>query len=121
MTYPSNALLLCRYILDQKLDFSWVRRLGCMSESYDDYHDQPCEPGQLGRVVITDYINCCTPFIRYDISYLAEPARCDCGKIDLPALTNIVGNVRGTLKHRDGRIVMFTDLAVPFRDSLDIQ
>jgi phenylacetate-CoA ligase len=77
----------------------------------------PCELGELGRIVITDYFNRSSPFIRYEIGDLAAPAECDCTVTKLPAMQKIIGKVRGTLLRRDGRRIMFTDFSVVFRDS----
>lgn len=166
-TYPSNAEALSRAVIEQDIDFGYIRRFGVYAESFDrrqealirrafpnamiwstyssmefgmiaarcphepEYHhimahklgveilndnDQPCAPGETGRLVITDYFNKRSPLIRYDIGDLAAPAECPCGKIQLPGLTHIAGKVRGLLKHRDGRRVLFADLSVALRD-----
>jgi phenylacetate-CoA ligase len=77
----------------------------------------PCELGEVGRIVITDYFNRFSPFIRYEIGDLAAPAECNCTLSKLPAMQNIIGKVRGTLLRRDGQRVMFTDFSTVFRDS----
>jgi phenylacetate-CoA ligase len=55
---------------------------------------QPCQPGQVGRVVVTDLHNFATPLIRYDLRDRAElgPA-CVCGR-GLPTLARIWGRER---------------------------
>jgi phenylacetate-CoA ligase len=167
ITYPSNAVLLAQAILDRGLDFSFIQRVGMLSEAIDpgqtaliqrafpkarqwssyssmelgliafqcpyhpEYHHaatrklgieilddagRDCEPGQLGRLVITDYFNTEMPLIRYEIGDLAAFATCPCGKIGLPALQQILGKVRGCLLHRDGRRIPFIDLSVALRD-----
>lgn len=167
ITYPSNAVLLAQAILEAKLDFSFIRRLGLMAETIDpgqitlirrafpeariwsnyssmefglisfqcpyepqfhhaaagklgieilDERDLACEPGQVGRVVITDYHNYESPLIRYEIGDLAAFGTCPCGKIGLPALQQILGKVLGCLLHRDGRRIPFIDLANALRD-----
>ena len=75
-----------------------------------------CPPGRIGRIVLTDYYNTAMPFIRYEIGDLAAFGHCPCGKIPLPALRDILGKVRGCLRHRDGRLVPFIDLSVALRD-----
>ena len=68
-----------------------------------DEHDEPCLPGQVGRVVITDLHNFATPLIRYDIGDYAEAgAACPCGR-GLPTLNRIVGRERNMLLLPDGR------------------
>ena len=63
-----------------------------------DEQGRPCEPGKLGRVVITALHNFATPLIRYDIGDYAEAGeRCDCGR-GLPVIRRIVGRVRNMLR-----------------------
>lgn len=81
-----------------------------------DEANQPCADGEIGRLVITDYMNRQSSLIRYEIGDLAAREQCPCGKIKLPSLGKIIGKIRGVLKHRDGRYVMFTDLSVALRD-----
>ena len=67
-----------------------------------DEQGRPCEPGKLGRVVITALHNFATPLIRYDIGDYAEAGeRCDCGR-GLPVIRRIVGRVRNMLRLPDG-------------------
>lgn len=59
---------------------------------------RPCEPGELGRVVITPLHNFATPLIRYEIGDYAEAgAPCDCGR-GLPVIRRILGRVRNMLR-----------------------
>jgi phenylacetate-CoA ligase len=53
-----------------------------------------CQPGQVGRVVVTDLHNFAMPLLRYDIGDRAEvgPA-CSCGR-GLPTLTRVLGRQR---------------------------
>ena len=63
---------------------------------------KPCEPGQVGRVVLTDLHNLATPFIRYEIGDLAEVGEpCPCGR-GLPRIKRIVGRFRNLLRLPDG-------------------
>ena len=82
---------------------------------------RPCAEGEVGQIVITDYFNRTMPFIRYAIGDLAAPVRCDCGKIDLPALTKLLGKQRGLLRHPDGHDVFSTELSPHIRDSAEIR
>jgi phenylacetate-CoA ligase len=85
-----------------------------------DGDGRPCSDGELGQVVVTDYGNRRSTLIRYALGDLAAPTVCDCGQIPLPAMTRLVGKIRGVLKDSAGRAVMFTDLSVMFRDSPEI-
>jgi len=81
----------------------------------------PCAEGEVGQVVLTDYHNRAMPFIRYAIGDLAAPVRCDCGKIELPALTRLLGKQRGLLRHPGGGFVFSTELSPHTRDSPEIR
>lgn len=82
---------------------------------------RPCAEGEVGQIVITDYVNRAMPFIRYAIGDLAAPVRCDCGKINLPALTRLLGKQRGLLRHPDGHYVFSTELSPHIRDSAEVR
>jgi phenylacetate-CoA ligase len=86
-----------------------------------DQSGQPCQKNEVGRLVITDYFNAQSPFIRYEIGDLAAKGDCPCGKIDLPALSFIGGKVRGALVNRAGEKVAFSKLAASLRDLPDIK
>jgi phenylacetate-CoA ligase len=65
--------------------------------------DQPCAPGEMGRVVVTDLHNFATPLIRYDLRDLAEAAGpCACGR-GLPKIRRVLGRTRNLLRLPDGR------------------
>jgi phenylacetate-CoA ligase len=58
---------------------------------------QPCQPGEIGRVVVTALHNFATPIIRYRIGDFAEVGKpCPCGR-GLPVLNRIVGRQRNML------------------------
>jgi phenylacetate-CoA ligase len=63
---------------------------------------EPCRPGEVGRVLVTDLHNYATPIVRYDIGDLAEMAApCACGR-ELPAWARIVGRTRNLVLLPDG-------------------
>lgn len=65
--------------------------------------DEPCAPGEVGRVVVTDLHNFATPLIRYELGDYAETSGpCPCGR-GLPALRRIVGRRRNMVRLPDGR------------------
>lgn len=75
----------------------------CVLVELLDDDDQPCAPGESGRVVITDLHNFAMPLLRYEIGdYATVGAPCRCGR-GLPALESIVGRVRNMLVLPDGR------------------
>jgi len=172
VTYPSNLELLCRHVLEQGLDMSFMRRIVCLSEVYEPWLDElaaqafpnaarsvtysavevgaiafrcphrpeyyhvaahklgvefldeegrPCREGEPGQVVVTDYWNRRSTFIRYALGDIAAPATCGCGRIATPAMAGIAGKVRGALKDAAGRPVLFSGLSPLFRDSPEIR
>lgn len=59
--------------------------------------NEPCRPGEIGRMVLTSLHNFATPLIRYEIGDMAEPGEpCRCGR-GLPVVTRILGRVRNIL------------------------
>jgi len=64
--------------------------------------NEPCAPGEVGRVVVTPLNNFVSPLIRYDIGDRAEPGEpCDCGR-GLPVVNRIYGRVRNMLVMPNG-------------------
>ena len=67
-----------------------------------DDNDQQCQPGAIGRVVITDLHNWASPVIRYDIGDLAQVGTaCKCGRT-LGTLSQVVGRQRNIFIRPDG-------------------
>jgi phenylacetate-CoA ligase len=65
----------------------------------------PCEPGEVGRVVVTPLHNFATILIRYELGDYAEVGEpCLCGR-GLPVIRHIAGRVRNLLTLPDGRKV----------------
>jgi phenylacetate-CoA ligase len=59
-----------------------------------DDDDRPCEPGQVGRVIVTGLLGYATPLIRYELGDRAiagEP--CPCGR-GLPVIEKVIGRER---------------------------
>ena len=73
----------------------------CQSESVlvevlDD-QDRPCQPGEIGRVVLTSLHNFAMPLIRYENQDHAEVGPpCDCGR-GLPVIRRVLGRRRNML------------------------
>jgi len=69
-----------------------------------DEADQPCGPGETGRVVLTTLHNFLAPFIRYEILDGATlgAGRCPCGR-GLPLLTQVLGKRRHQFRLPGGR------------------
>ena len=66
----------------------------------------PCEPGELGEVLLTDLHNYGMPLIRYKVGDVAswKGKDCPCGR-GLPLLNVVEGRVFGLLTTPGGRIV----------------
>ena len=63
---------------------------------------KPCQPGEVGRVVLTTLNNFATPLIRYDIGDYAEVGHsCSCHRT-LPVIKHIKGRARNMLTYPDG-------------------
>jgi phenylacetate-CoA ligase len=63
----------------------------------------PCEPGEVGNILVTTLTNWAMPLIRYEIGDYAEVGPpCPCGR-GLPVLTRIIGRQRNMLVLPDGR------------------
>jgi phenylacetate-CoA ligase len=62
-----------------------------------DDHNDPCRPGEVGRVVVSTLHNFASPLLRYDIGDFAEVGEpCSCGR-GLPTLRRILGRQRNLL------------------------
>ncbi len=62
-----------------------------------------CQPGEVGRVVVTDLYNFATAMLRYELRDYAEVGTpCACGRM-LPTIKRIVGRTRNRLTLPDGR------------------
>jgi phenylacetate-CoA ligase len=67
-----------------------------------DEQGAPCEPGQIGRVLLTSLHSYSMPIIRYEIGDLAEwGEHCDCG-MTLPVIKRLWGRKRHMLTLPDG-------------------
>jgi phenylacetate-CoA ligase len=81
--------------------------------------DEPCQPGETGRVVLTTLHNFVNPLIRYDIgdeATVGEPSTCGRG---LPTLKSVSGKRRPLIRYPDGQLRSSVDLVVNLRKSLD--
>lgn len=67
-----------------------------------DGENNPCLPGQSGRLVVTELRNFASPIIRYEIGDIAvRGGSCDCG-MQSPTLQFIMGRNRNLLVRPDG-------------------
>ena len=63
---------------------------------------EPCAPGGIGRVLVTDLRNFATPLIRYELGDHAEMGEpCACGR-GLPVIRRVVGRERNLILMPDG-------------------
>jgi len=79
-----------------------------------DAEGRPAEPGETGRILITDLRNTANPFIRYEIGdygAMAEPGYvCPCG-LPFPMLAKVEGRIQEVIELPDGN--RLTALFVP--------
>jgi phenylacetate-CoA ligase len=67
-----------------------------------DETGRPCQPGETGRILITDLINYATPLVRYEIGDHAEVGEpCPCGR-GMPAIKRFLGRERNLVLLPDG-------------------
>ena len=92
----------------------------CFTEILND-DNQPCGPGEVGRVVVTDLLNTSFPLVRYDIGDYAEAgALCDCGR-GWPVVNRVMGRVRNLVTYPDGTRKWPLTAARKFRDVAPIR
>ena len=62
-----------------------------------------CEPGQPGRIIVTDLINTAMPLIRYQVEDVGVPSarKCSCGR-GLPLIQQVMGRTADFLIKKDG-------------------
>jgi phenylacetate-CoA ligase len=81
-----------------------VNMEGCMVEVIDDA-GQPVRPGQMGRVIVTPFLQTAQPLIRYEQGDLAIlGGRCSCGR-HAPTLDRVLGRSISIFRHPDGRSI----------------
>lgn len=163
-TYPTNAEMLAKYVIENNIDFSYIKQFGLFAECVEPFHLEilkqafpnaiiwstyssmevgliahscpkddrfhhimnhrlgieilddnynEVEEGEVGRIIITDYLNKECPIIRYEIGDYGSRGICPCGK---ESFTKIYGKIRGALVNRSGERKVFTDLSVSLRD-----
>ncbi len=71
------------------------------------------QPGEQGRILVTDLLNVGMPFIRYDIGDVGEPTQqaCACGR-GLPLLKMTGGRVTDFLVTTEGRVISGASLTI---------
>ena len=78
-----------------------VQSEAILVEVLDD-SDQPCKPGEIGRLVLTPLHNFSTPLIRYENGdYVELGDACSCGR-GLPVIKQVMGRERNLLTLPDG-------------------
>lgn len=83
-----------------------------------DENGNPCEPGELGEIVVTDLDNYVFPFIRYktgDLGILEDPQKkCKCGR-GLPLLKRVEGRTFDLIIGTNGNRIPGTFFTLTFR------
>ncbi len=101
--YSSNE---CGYIaLQSPLSDNWLVQSEVTYLEILDEHDKPCEPGQMGRVVVTPLHNYAQPLLRYDLGDYATFGTNDASGLPYPVLTKIHGRIRNMFKFPGGVLI----------------
>jgi len=81
-----------------------------------DEEGNPCKPGKLGKIIITDLDNYCFPFIRYDIGDIGifSDKKCGCGR-GLPLLEKVEGRTFDVIVGTNGKYFTGTFWTILFR------
>ena len=63
----------------------------------------PAKLGEMGRIIVTDFMNRAMPFIRYQVEDMGMPTdrKCSCGR-GLPLMERVVGRTADFLIRKDG-------------------
>lgn len=85
-----------------------------------DEKGNPCKPGELGEIVITDLDNYGFPFIRYKIGDLGvlSDRRCSCGR-GLPLLEKVEGRTWDVIVCPNGNHLTGTFWTILLREEVD--
>ena len=81
--------------------------------------DQPCEPGEMGRVVVTPLHNYAQPLIRYDLGDYATLGTDDVSGLPYPVLTKIHGRIRNLFRFPGGILIQPDFMTESFRRYLN--
>ncbi len=103
--------------------------IACECEQHDGLHinadgvyvevlrpdGSPCEPGEVGAVVVTDLVNRAMPLIRYQVGDMAARSerQCSCGR-GLPLLEQVTGRVADYVVTPNGEMVSGISLTENF-------
>jgi len=81
--------------------------------------DKRCEPGKVGRVVVTDLYNRAFPLIRYDTGDLAEYVPASKNRYGVPAIKNLQGRTIEVIYTVKGETITPMAINGVFRDCED--
>ncbi len=84
-----------------------------------DEHDRPCEPGEMGRVIVTPLHNYAQPLIRYDLGDFATFGLNDTSNLPFPVLSKIHGRTRNLFRFPGGVLIQPDFMTVTFRHYLN--
>jgi len=82
-----------------------------------DENDKQVQPGELGRIVITDLVSYAMPLIRYEIGDMGKPSekKCSCG-VNLPIMEIVEGRKEDFIRTKEGQLVHAAYLCYTLKD-----
>ncbi len=96
----------CGHIaLQSPLSHNWLVQSEVTYLEILNDQDQPCEPGEMGRVVVTPLHNYAQPLIRYNLGDYATLGTNDVSGLPYPVLTKIHGRIRNMFKFTGGVLI----------------
>nr|WP_321232506.1 CoF synthetase [uncultured Psychroserpens sp.] len=95
-----NGIVAQQMVNDTSFTINWA---SFYVEILDLNEDKPAKPGELGRIVITDFFNLATPLIRYDTGDLGS--FCNYENDSIPKFKTITGRKRDILYNTKGDLV----------------
>lgn len=106
--------------LNGKVTTMILNRASCFVEILKFDSDEPAAPGDLGRIVITDFSNYAFPMIRYDIGDVASSGEVRNGI--LISIDNLVGRKTDMVYDTKGQwIEMINSIPIEIHNNLKIQ
>ena len=97
-----------------------LNRACCFLEILKFDRDEPAAPGELGRIVVTDFTNYALPMIRYDIGDVASTGKIENGI--LMSIDNLAGRKTDMVYNTSGQLIdLFNSISAEVYNNIKIQ